>query len=204
MSMKNRTEPGIVIILNGPSAVGKSTIQKKLQVLFEKPYLKLGIDNLLCGPLHETFFSNKEIMWSETSLDNEKPVFTLYFGQDGKKIINAMHKTIGTYARTGNNVVVDYILYDKSWLKLLKQELEGIRVYFVGLTASLEIIEQREKKRATSPQGHARSLHKTVHNGCQYHLFIDTTEKTPDETALIIKKFIEKNPNPTELNLLIK
>lgn len=201
-SSKSIVPQGSVVILNGTSGVGKSTIQKKLQELFEKPYLKVGIDNLFVGVLPEKYLngtaSQPEAIWttSTTTTPNGKPIFTLTFGPDGRKIISGMHHTIAEYARTGNNVIVDYILYDPAWLPELVAALQNVRVYFIGVHASLEVIEQREKERATSPLGHARSIYDTVHSGCTYDLFINTTNISPDQAAIQIKNFIEKNPTP--------
>lgn len=201
-SSKSTVPQGTVIILNGTSGVGKSTIQKKLQELFEKPYLKIGIDNLFVGVLPEKYLNgtaaHPEEIWTTktTRTPDGKPIFALTFEPDGRKMIAGMHRTIAAYAHTGNNVVVDYILYDSSWLPELLTALKGIRVYFVGIQASLDVIEQREKDRATSPQGHARSIYDTVHTGCTYDLFIDTTNISPDIAAIQIKEFIDKNPTP--------
>ena len=38
---------GKVIILNGPSAAGKSSLQRSIQRLASVPYLSVGIDDLL-------------------------------------------------------------------------------------------------------------------------------------------------------------
>lgn len=47
-SMKNK---GVIIILNGPSCAGKSTIQKKIQDTFDKFFIRVGVDNLFDNPL---------------------------------------------------------------------------------------------------------------------------------------------------------
>lgn len=201
-SSQSVTPKGTVIILNGTSGVGKSSIQKKLQELFEEPYLKVGIDNFVVGVLPEKYLNgsatHSEQIWesSKSRTPDDKPIFELHFGPDGRKIISGMHQAIAAYAHTGNNVIVDYILYDSTWLAELVTALKDVRVYFIGIHASLDVIEQREKDRATSPQGHARSIYDTVHAGCTYDLLIDTTAISSDQAAMRIKEFIEKNPTP--------
>lgn len=193
---------GTVIILNGTSGVGKSSIQKELVELFDETYLKIGIDNFMVGVLPEKYITgttpNKEKVWSSSwsKTDSNKPIFHLTFGDDGRKIIAGMHYAIAAYAQAGNNIVVDYILYDHAWLAELKKALKDFRVYFIGINAPLDIVEQREKDRATSPQGHARSIYDTVHTGCTYDLSLDTGSMSAHEAALLIKKFVEKNPTP--------
>ena len=62
----------------------------------------------------------------------------------------------------------------------------------VGVTAALSVIEEREKSRATSPQGHARSVYESVHKGWDYDLMINTDEMTPDQIADRIIEYIAK------------
>ena len=39
--------PGHIILLNGTSSAGKSTLAKALQTLLSEPYLHVGIDTLV-------------------------------------------------------------------------------------------------------------------------------------------------------------
>ncbi len=188
-----------IIILNGTPCTGKTSIQKALQESFEQPYLKLGIDQCFVGVLPEKFLMGTAqikspedvVMTSKFSTENDKPVFTIEFGPQGTKTILGMHRAIAGYAATGSNVIVDYILYDHAWLKDLCETLKDFeKVYFIGINASLETIEEREKDRATSPQGHARSIYNTIHQDCQYDLFIDNTDLDATQCAQIIKNFV--------------
>ena len=71
-------------------------------------------------------------------------------------------------------VIVDYINYEHTWIKELNEALAGIKTIFVGIQAPLEIIEEREKNRNTSPRGHARSHFDVVHKNIHYDLEIDS------------------------------
>ncbi len=194
-----------IIILNGTPCTGKSSIQKALQECFDRPYLKLGIDQCFVGVLPEKFLMGTAqikspedvVMTCATSTEDAKPIFTIEFGPQGTRTILGMHRAIAGYAAAGNNLIVDYILYDHAWLKDLCEILKSFdKVYLIGINASLETIEQREKNRSTSPAGHARSIYKTVHQDCQYDLFIDNTDLDATQCAQIIKNFVEQNPHP--------
>ena len=56
----------------------------------------------------------------------------------------------------------------------------------------LDILEQREQGRGTSPKGHARSHYDTVHWDIVYDLQVDSSKQSPTEIAQSIKDFIEK------------
>lgn len=192
-------QAGIVIILNGPSAAGKSTLQKSIQRLAPNPYLNMGIDNLFndvfpdehgkLGTKTEANFE-KKLRW--VTLENN--TVYLHIGKDGRKIVHGMNQAIAAYAKAGNNVVVDYIMYDPQWMQELLYDLRGCPVYLIGITLPLNVIEQREQARSTSPIGHARSHYNTVHIGNKYDLMIDNSIGTPDEHAKTILEFIKNNP----------
>jgi chloramphenicol 3-O phosphotransferase len=104
-----------------------------------------------------------------------------------------MHRAIAAYAQSGNNVIVDYIKYEQPWVADLKNALKGIKVVWVGVTASLESVQQREKMRGTSPEGHARSHYHTVHQDMNYDLMLDTDNLRPEQSADKIIEFIQKH-----------
>jgi chloramphenicol 3-O phosphotransferase len=205
---------GTVIILNGPSASGKSSIQKKIQEHFDEPYMALGVDVLFDGILPDYYglgeihpkgkFKEKDIRWVETMEFDDKKAIKLFIGPIGRKVISGMHYSIAAYANQGNNVVVDYILYEKNWFPELVDTLEGIKVYYVGIQYSLSEIEKREAKRATSPVGHARSHYDTVHYFDKYDLVIKNSKLSAEEIALKIKAYVKNNPKPKAFEFYTK
>jgi len=183
-----RSQNGTVIILNGPSAVGKSSIMRAFQAKRVEPWLGIGIDNFFVGVLPSKFYMEDKpehhaVMRGVATEDDQGKLFTLFIGAQGQKIIHGMHAAIAAYAHAGNNVIVDYIMYDPEWHEGLMQALLGLKVITVGVTASLPVIEAREKARATSPQGHARSVYATVHEGWDYDLMVNTDDITPEKVA---------------------
>jgi chloramphenicol 3-O phosphotransferase len=189
---------GTVIILNGSSAVGKSSIMRAFQAKHTEPWLGIGIDNFFIGVLPAKFYLEDKpehhvVMQGIATEDAQGKLFTLHIGEQGQKIIKGMHRAIAAYAKAGNNVIVDYIMYDSAWHDDLKSALSGVPVIFVGVTASLPTLEQREKMRGTSPEGHARSIYESVHQGWHYDLEINTDEMTPNQIADRIDMYIESN-----------
>lgn len=191
---------GIVIILNGPSAAGKSSLQKAIQESFKEPYIALGIDNFFNDIIPDEHGS-KVTLKSAPNLyrslkrfqdKDHKPVVELIIGPEGEKVIQGMHGAIAAYAQAGNNVVVDYIQYKTHWGHDLREKLKGLKVYYIGVEIPLKELEAREAKRATSPSGHARSHYDTVHDGMIYDLTVDTSRLTSKEAAGLVQKVVEK------------
>lgn len=194
---------GIVIILNGPSASGKSSIQKEFQTLMMPDlWLKLGIDNLFDGPMPDITLENlpywqskNSIRWVEESLDSEKNnVITLHVGDQGERVAYGMNSAIADYAKNGCNIIVDYIAYKQEWLKDLEKKLKNIKTYYVAVNIPLEILELRESSRGTSPKGHARSHYDSVFGDISYDLTVQSDKQTTFEIALQLKQLLKKSP----------
>ena len=197
---KSNTMPsGTVIILNGPSGSGKSSIQKEFQkLMMPNLWLKLGIDTLFDAPMPDITLENisfwqspNPIRWVESTKDAQgNPVITLFVGEQGEKVAYAMNSAIADYARNGCNVIVDYIAYDPAWLADLQKKLAGIKTYYVAVDISLEMLEKREAARGTSPVGHARSHYFTVYSNIAYDLRVNSEKNTAAEIAQQIKDLI--------------
>ena len=181
-----RTSYGTVIILNGPSVAGKSSIQKAFQdhMLEKEAWIKVGIDNHL-------WQSPNNLRWIENTIDKDgNPVMKLLVGPDGDKIAHGMNSAIAAYAQAGSNVIVDYIAYKEEWADDLENKLSGINHYWVKVDISLATLEAREKARATSPVGHSRSHYDTVHNGITYDFVVNSEKNTAAQIAQEIEKFL--------------
>jgi chloramphenicol 3-O phosphotransferase len=199
MFQKNQVNSGTVIVLNGPSGSGKSSIQKEFQkLMMPNLWIKVGIDNLFDNPMPEINAENlsfwqsaNPIRWVETSKDEGgNNVVTLYVGEQGDKVAYGMNSAIADYARNGCNVIVDYIAYNPAWFADLKNKLQGIKTYYVAVQISLETLEKREEARGTSPKGHARSHYFSVYGDNKYDLYVDSEKNTAVNIAQQIKQLI--------------
>lgn len=192
---------GTVIILNGPSGSGKSSIQKEFQYLMmPNLWIKTGIDTLFDAPMptitpeNMSFWqSPNPIRWVETSQDDQgNNVITLFVGEQGEKVAYAMNSAIAAYANNGCSVIVDYIAYKPEWFVDLQNQLKNIKTYYVAVEIPLEVLEQREAARGTSPQGHARSHYFTVYGDTKYDLRVNSATHTAKEIAQQLKDLIQK------------
>ena len=190
---------GKVIILNGPSASGKSSIQKEFQhLMMPNLWIKLGIDNLFDKAMPDislenmAFWQSKNpIRWIETTKNKEgNSIITLYTGEQGEKVAYGMNSAIAAYAKTGCNIIVDYIAYKKEWIYDLQKKLEGMQTYWVKVNIPLNILEEREIARETSPKGHARSHYDYVFWNIKYDIEVNTSKDTPIEIARKIKYYL--------------
>ncbi len=198
---KGESAPGKVIILNGPSGSGKSSIQREFQrLVMPNLWVKTGIDSLFDMPMPDITPENMEvwqspnpIRWVESSKDEEgNPVITLRVGAQGERVAYAMNSAIAAYARNGCNVIVDFIAYDQAWMNHLEKELSGIPAYWIAVRISLETLEKREAARGTSPVGHARSHYHTVYGDREYDIEVNSENSSAIEIAQEILEFVSK------------
>lgn len=197
---KNNHETGTVIILNGPSASGKSSVQKEFQkIMMPNLWIKLGIDNLFDKPMPDITLENmafwqqeNPIRWVESTKDkNDNNVITLFVGDQGKNVVYGMNSAIAAYAKNGCNMVVDYIAYDQNWLKDLQEKLHDVKTYYVALEIPLDVLEQREQARGTSPKGHARSHYDTVYGDINYDLKVNSGIHSAEHIAEQLKQLVK-------------
>src|SRR5580698_7962543 len=193
--------PGMIIILNGPSVAGKTSIQKAFQQLkMPELWLKVGIDNLFDLPMPDitpknlSYWQEKNtIRWVTTTKDKAgKAVVSLHVGEQGERVAIAMNSAIAAYAQNGCNLIVDYIAYKKEWFLDLQNKLAPYKVFYVAVDISLEELEKREAARKTSPVGHARSHYAQVYWDKNYDLRINTKDQSAEEIAKSIAEFIDQ------------
>ena len=190
---KSSKSYGTVIILNGPSASGKSSIQKEFQhLMMPNLWIKLGIDNLFDKPMPDFNLDNlsfwqspNPIRWVENAQDaDNNNVMTLFTGQQGEKVAYGMNSAIAEYARSGCSIIVDYIAYKKEWIDDLRNKLKDVPTYWVKVNIPLAVLEEREVARGTSPKGHARSHYDVVYWDVPYDLEVNSDT----ESAVAIAK----------------
>lgn len=187
--------------MNGPSCAGKTTLQNEIQQrALPNLWVKAGVDLFFDAVMPDINPENLDlwsapnsIRWVESTQDTSgNKVITLKLGERGKLIGKAMNSAIASYAKLGCHMIVDYIAYDPEWLGHLKELLEGCEVYWVAVRISLKTLESREKIRATSPIGHARSHFNTVYGEISYDLEVDTENESAPILAEKILNFVEE------------
>lgn len=189
---------GNIIILNGASSSGKTTILKALQQTLDGPYLDAGIDKFLWMlpkryldvPLwHELF----EYTWVSRGDANE---LVIRSGPLGHTLMSGMHRAIAALACAGNHVLADHVLVEPAWVRECARLLADLRALFVGIRCPLEVLEQREQARGDRTAGQARAHFHTVHAHGVYDIEVDTSILSPAECAQHIKQRLLEGPPP--------
>jgi chloramphenicol 3-O phosphotransferase len=182
-----------VIVINGTSSTGKSTLAAELQRMLTDAgecWLVMSQDDffariprawLTYGRLHVGALAARGI-----TLTMPRGVLERRIGPVGAQLLEAYRGAIAATARSGVNVIVDDVLLDDEDWRGWQRHLAGIEVRWIGLTAPVEVLEERERRRDDRYNGLARAEYDIVHRHARYDLMIDTAISDPSQAALAI------------------
>lgn len=172
----------MIIILNGTSSSGKSSIISSLEKKLDGMYFVFGVDKFLEASMPINL--NMEIPEHLQMIDSA---------------ISAFNLSLGNYSSYIDNFIVDHVLQNPNWVNEIGQGLKDKNVFFVGVTAPLNVIEMREKNRSDRKNGTARGQYEQMRQ-YQYDFVVDTSVLSPDQAAIEILKEL-KPGNALERNL---
>lgn len=177
---------GNIIILNGVSSSGKTTVSKALQQKMKEHYFWVANDTFcqMCSSKH----------WKED--------WILRINQ----ALIAMIHSVKTFSDLGFNVIVDQVfLNNKSQGTILQKCVEVLHEYpvlFVRTDCELKELNRREKERGNRKIGQAESQLNIVHSHNCYDVEIDTSLNDLDENIKKIQLELEKMKTRRAFSLL--
>lgn len=186
--MNNLATTGKIIIINGPSSSGKTTLAFAVQRQFDIPFLRFSFDLFLDNRALPT----EQIRSGAFSWETMKP-----------SVIHGIQQCVPALATAGNNVIFDHIIETKPMLSHLLQSISTLDVFFVGLHCSLPELERREFQRGNRRVGDARADLETVHNITSYDLELNS-EETVEHNAKVLIGAWKKRKRPCALDRMIQ
>lgn len=129
---------GNIIILNGTSSSGKTSLVRALQNVLDEPYLEAGIDKfifMLPGRYIE------RPLWDDVLGLADRA------GATGHILIAGIHRSIAELSKMRNNVIADHVLLESLWLKDCADLFAELPAYLIAVRCPLEVLEQRECSR---------------------------------------------------------
>lgn len=185
--------PGTILILNGASSSGKTSLLRALQALLDEPFLDAGIDKFI-WMLPKRYLDRP--LWDEVLGLNVRA------GPAGHRLFSGMHHAIAALSRAGNHVVADHVLVEPRWVAECAALFAPLPAYLVGLRCPLEVLEEREKQRKDRTWGQAREQFEVVHAHVVYDLEVDTSLHSPEGCARQVREVLERGQPPQALRRL--
>lgn len=185
---------GTVLILNGTSSAGKSTLLRAFQARMpDAPYLEAGLDKFLF--MLPKPYLNDPTLWHQVMEPTQS-------GPVGWSLIQGMHRSMAALARAGNCVVADHVLIDPRWVQDCAAVLAPLCAYLIGVRCPLDVVEQRERDRKDRTLGQARMQYDVVHAGKVYDLEVDTARSSPEDCADQVIALVRSGAAPRALRTL--
>lgn len=184
---------GTIVMLNGTSSAGKTSIITALQDIFDEPYLHAGMDTFF-HMLPPRYLWGAQ--WTEV-LDQASRA-----GQVGRTVAAGMHNAIAALARAGSHVLADHVFLEPEWVSECAALFADIPAYLIGVRCPLAIAEQREQQRRDRAPGQARAQFERVHLHAVYDFEVDTAAADAATCAATIKQFLSSRAVPSAFQRL--
>jgi chloramphenicol 3-O phosphotransferase len=155
---------GRVVVLNGPSSVGKSSTIAAFADASPTPWA--GFDEPMVGRLATKF---------------------LAFPTTAGPVTEGFLAALGSAARAGNQLIVSAGGIDQS---RFREALVGVPTVYVGLDAPLDVLLQRQRMQPDKFGGLAEGS-VAIHDGWVYDITIDTAASRPAEAARMLLEFLD-------------
>ncbi|MGF7170838.1 chloramphenicol 3-O phosphotransferase [Sphingobium xanthum] len=165
------TATGRIILLNGASSSGKSSISRALQDRLDAPFWHISIDHLRdAGVLPLARIRSGEFVWADMR----------------EAFFDGFERSLLGYTSTGNDLIVEYIVETRAGMNRLVGLMAGQDIFFVGVHCPLDELERREKSRGDRPIGDAARDFHTIHVHCDYDLEVQSLAPPGDNADRII------------------
>ena len=163
-----------IILLNGPSSSGKSTLSKTLQALiWEKMslhYEVVSIDDFMKTDPMETIYEDDVFEISGDLCDH---------------VLERMKESSG--------VIIDHVITSERIYQQLKNAMEDYTLFEVHVYCSLEILKKREQERKDRCPGSAEASATYLFPKDGYDLTVDSGLQSSEENARIIFEALFKD-----------
>jgi chloramphenicol 3-O phosphotransferase len=168
-----------VIVLNGSSSSGKTTIARCLKAILPTPWISLSIDDLLRALPPSLMDSDAGIAFRQNG--------EIAIGEGFREVTSGWLAGLGAMARAGTRVIYDDVfLSGAESQERLRTQLADLHVLWVGVHCDAEVAAGREIARGDRVVGGATWQSSKVHEGVIYDLEVDTTSTEALECARII------------------
>lgn len=172
---------GQVVLLNGVSSSGKSTLARQLLADFDTPWFHMGVD----------MFGAMRAEAQTRDLDDARLTEVLRRTRAG------FHRAARGMALAGNNIVMDHVLSEPWRLSDLLTVMADVDVVFVGVHCDAAVLMEREIARGDRVVGTAAAQMEPTHNHGLYDVEVDTSTDDVQACATHIREYLAHHPAPT-------
>jgi len=167
-----------VVVLNGGSSSGKSSMARELVRLLPGTWLRLGVDTLIDALPPSSDQAVDGLVIAAGGEVGVGPGFT--------RVERAWMRGVATIAADVPVVVEDGFLSGPVAQQRWREALTGLDVLWVGVRCDGDVAEARERARGDRALGMAQAQADGVHEGIDYDLEVDTGVLSPADAAALV------------------
>jgi chloramphenicol 3-O phosphotransferase len=137
-----------LILVNGPSSAGKTTLCRALQGKILDPYLVVGFDDFIfmAAPRYyrgadtgrqaeRDAFTALGVEMLTISAPGAPVSVTAMFGPAFPRLLDSMAPAVRALVDGGNAVIFDHVLHDRAMYESYRRASAGLDVFTVGVTS---------------------------------------------------------------------
>lgn len=187
-----------MILINGPSSAGKSTLVNALHdhLSSSSPYARVAFDDFL-QHMNTRYYPR---LYVETVRGDVNRLVSrgydgkagweyvydspdrcrLVFNEHGTALMKGLHRGWKAHLECGTSLVIDAFLQDEEWARDLMEQIQCAEsILMVGAYCDVDELARREKERGDRPLGLARRSSELVHtHGLRYDITVNLTDTT--------------------------
>jgi chloramphenicol 3-O phosphotransferase len=155
-----------IVVLNGTSSSGKTSIARAFQELAPGRFLNISIDTILYA-------------LPPSVLERMKR------GQEraGPELVRAFYACVRELAAIELDLVIDHAITSEAEAEMLREATRSHQTLLVGLDCPADVLAGRERERGDRRPGMAAAQSERVHRWLHYDLRIDTSIVDAEEAA---------------------
>jgi chloramphenicol 3-O-phosphotransferase len=203
---------GEIIILNGATCAGKTTLTREVQKLADRPILATGYDDFLPMLAMKYAGLDPQIIppdWPypppgspQTRAgfeilregEGQDATFRMMCGEIAWNLMSGMRRSYAAMAKAGNDLILGEINTEIMLKDCCDAFKDLERVYLIGVYCPLEELERREDMMPHRRVGCARMQIDQVHIPGEYDFTVNTGKDEAVECAHQILNFVDHNP----------
>jgi chloramphenicol 3-O phosphotransferase len=179
-----------LIVLNGGSSSGKSSIARCLQELLDEPWVRLGVDDLIAA-LAPSLVGEAQARPGRAPLVRYDADGGVLVDAAWRPVESAWYSGAASMVRAGLGVIVEEVLLGgRAAQERLAGALEGVAVLWVGVQCDPLVAAAREALRPDRIAGMAASQARRVHEGVRYDVVVDTTTASAEQCAHVVLSYL--------------
>lgn len=155
-----------IVVLDGTSSSGKTTIARAFQELAPGRFLNISIDTIL--------YTLPPGVLARMQRGEERA---------GPELVHAFFACVKALAALGLDLVIDHAVITQTDVDLLNDAMCDHDTLLVAVDCPVEVLEERERQRGDRRVGMAAAQRERIHRRLSYDLRIDTSVVGPEEAA---------------------